>query len=1065
MNLAATRLRSNTTSTIDNPHDVPLSEPLKPRSGLGPIQSNGASDTSGINKTSTIRKTIDHTNMTSSPALAAAVSAAAGKHDTSQGSGVSKQGTDTIQSTPSLPRELGVGTPKLSQGQIERLHKAGFLVPRQEKVLETKTSTTNVKPRPNDTERPSKSQSAHPTAGSLDRSRTSTESGPSTRKPLSHGSLRPDTSVDGHAIKPIAPAPPPPPARSKLGLDGGLGVSNGAVTAASRVATMMSQKRLSSSNPPPTMMTANKRPVKQVFTIQSPLTSQNTQSRPQPQSQSHEADESAHTAGVPEGSSSSAAAVASRSLTTSASTSSASLLVTSHDTPSNSESSGLYMPDIPHTMHHRTKSTELGTSSNEGAIDTVIGAVPKTEQPFTPGHASKGSLSGHKPILGNPAAADSVSSLAAAVKSASMADEKEKQRLASAEKPKARNEEVGFAKQVWKSSLAKKENDQKPPPQPQTALATVQHEKSIQDESAVSASPQRKPSKVENTSQRNLPLHSTTEQTSEKKMANALAAAKAAKPRSQQAFDAIRASVEEHKEQHARKAAKRSRKLKHMYIPSARFTGLATNNPPKPDLTPKVASSSSLPQSQTPTSAAQQHNHEPPQRQDANLLSSEAEFTAPSFRSRSPNILARGELLQEHDAVTAARSEESLPSSLGRPRHSRSESLEEQQRSSAEQIGGFSRSLLNLSTTSPKAGPDTSAMGDGFPPSFWRTPKPGAAGKTGASKFLRRLPFAHRIKSVHNPPPDQYIESADSPKKVNFRSTMRKEGRSKSFNEDKPWKHHSDVIALTSKEKERYEGLWAANRGIHMSYTLESRSHAPFYASSNEEISRMDVSQSGAESGKEDDDQYHGDQGSSEANSFRSPSFVEVNQSQAFDTTTSSVSQDQEQGSESVSNNSSPAGAVAVSGRNSRESLMSNPGRTSMSTDVTPVTGSSNELSSAENVHGFVVRDLWRRSRLSDATLSRIWTLVDRNFDGTLSRESFLVGMWLVDQCLYGRKLPTQLAPQVWSSVGRLNVKIRLHRGKSHRDEKHKQKSKNTSQGKTHKKIKSKAKSGAAKLT
>lgn len=92
------------------------------------------------------------------------------------------------------------------------------------------------------------------------------------------------------------------------------------------------------------------------------------------------------------------------------------------------------------------------------------------------------------------------------------------------------------------------------------------------------------------------------------------------------------------------------------------------------------------------------------------------------------------------------------------------------------------------------------------------------------------------------------------------------------------------------------------------------------------------------------------------------------------------------------------------------------------------------------NVHGLVVRDLWRRSRLPEYILEKIWNLVDRRRIGSLDREEFLVGMWLVDQCLYGRKLPPRVDDKVWSSVSRLNVKIniRKHMHKHvHRHKKH----------------------------
>lgn len=64
-----------------------------------------------------------------------------------------------------------------------------------------------------------------------------------------------------------------------------------------------------------------------------------------------------------------------------------------------------------------------------------------------------------------------------------------------------------------------------------------------------------------------------------------------------------------------------------------------------------------------------------------------------------------------------------------------------------------------------------------------------------------------------------------------------------------------------------------------------------------------------------------------------------------------------------------------------------------------------------------VVKAIWQRSNLPNETLFQIYNLVDTRQDGTLDRRSFIVGMWLVDQCLYGRKLPEEVPSIVWNSV------------------------------------------------
>lgn len=64
-----------------------------------------------------------------------------------------------------------------------------------------------------------------------------------------------------------------------------------------------------------------------------------------------------------------------------------------------------------------------------------------------------------------------------------------------------------------------------------------------------------------------------------------------------------------------------------------------------------------------------------------------------------------------------------------------------------------------------------------------------------------------------------------------------------------------------------------------------------------------------------------------------------------------------------------------------------------------------------------IVKSIWQRSNLSDTVLSKIFELVDMRKDGTLTRESFLIGMWLIDQSLLGKKIPLFIDDLVWNSV------------------------------------------------
>ena len=76
----------------------------------------------------------------------------------------------------------------------------------------------------------------------------------------------------------------------------------------------------------------------------------------------------------------------------------------------------------------------------------------------------------------------------------------------------------------------------------------------------------------------------------------------------------------------------------------------------------------------------------------------------------------------------------------------------------------------------------------------------------------------------------------------------------------------------------------------------------------------------------------------------------------------------------------------------------------------------------ANSVANVVVRDIWRRSRLPEDELAEVWDLVDREKRGMLGRQEFVVGMWLIDQRLRGRKIPPKVSNSVWGSASGVYV-------------------------------------------
>ncbi|GKT46805.1 increased rDNA silencing protein 4 [Colletotrichum spaethianum] len=76
----------------------------------------------------------------------------------------------------------------------------------------------------------------------------------------------------------------------------------------------------------------------------------------------------------------------------------------------------------------------------------------------------------------------------------------------------------------------------------------------------------------------------------------------------------------------------------------------------------------------------------------------------------------------------------------------------------------------------------------------------------------------------------------------------------------------------------------------------------------------------------------------------------------------------------------------------------------------------------ADCVANVVAREIWRRSRLPAEELAEVWDVVDRGRRGMLSKAEFVVGMWLIDQRLRGRKIPAKVSASVWNSAQGVNV-------------------------------------------
>lgn len=201
---------------------------------------------------------------------------------------------------------------------------------------------------------------------------------------------------------------------------------------------------------------------------------------------------------------------------------------------------------------------------------------------------------------------------------------------------------------------------------------------------------------------------------------------------------------------------------------------------------------------------------------------------------------------------------------------------------------------------------------------------------------------------------------------VKLKTTLRKMSKKKEkrtiFNEDKPWKNHSDLDMISDQQRKRYEGLWVSNKGLYVNRTvsrLVGVNYAKEERKSNENSDRRELSEK-------------------EISEWAAKLSLKVKYN--------------------VDTDESDIGELHGLENATMEDLM----------------------------HGIVVKRIWKRSKLLNEVLGAIWDLVDFRKDGTLNKAEFLVGMWLVDQCLYGRKLPKTVPKSVWNSVGNFGLNVVL---------------------------------------
>lgn len=250
-----------------------------------------------------------------------------------------------------------------------------------------------------------------------------------------------------------------------------------------------------------------------------------------------------------------------------------------------------------------------------------------------------------------------------------------------------------------------------------------------------------------------------------------------------------------------------------------------------------------------------------------------------------------------------------------------------------------------------------------------------------------------------------------------------------------PNKHHEgdrkrwrDVV--TDRERKRYEGLWASNKGICIGEPVRNAARV---IDPNESV----VSLAGSYATNLSGTYQGGTQGAipgstvSLMGGVQAPVLQRVSsyQNPAF-----SRSQHQNLGMvqgqgpyASSAQNFSTYSLATTSGSNSGGNSSPQP----PSRFILPPARAILPPEPLDCVSSLVVRDIWSRSRLPPDVLHEVWDLVDRTGQGMLCKDEFCAGLWLIDQRLKGRKLPQRVSDSVWRSLtGLRGVQIKEFKGR-----------------------------------
>jgi hypothetical protein len=244
----------------------------------------------------------------------------------------------------------------------------------------------------------------------------------------------------------------------------------------------------------------------------------------------------------------------------------------------------------------------------------------------------------------------------------------------------------------------------------------------------------------------------------------------------------------------------------------------------------------------------------------------------------------------------------------------------------------------------------------------------------------------HMRQTLRQPPSKKSDDDSDGRKKPRKNPLHSKKKHSHHEGSRRRWRDE-----ITPRERKRYEGVWASNRGLLLHYIAVEE---PISTGRQERGGPQFLTPSWSGSGS-------GQRGGPD---LLMPDWQNGHGNSAVFRRNSDMS---------FLAPGAPSGAAAAA-------------RRSPSPNTGVHTNQSQGNTSSPNgdmVVNLVVRDIWSRSRLPFDELAEVWDLVDRSGGkGVLDRAGFVVGMWLIDQRLKGRKIPQKVSDSVWGSASGLTT-------------------------------------------